>query len=49
MSKKGEISPQNFQKFNMSAGARGATIREGPQGPSYTTAYNALLYVLMYY
>ena len=26
-----------FQKFNLSAGARGAKIREGLQGPSYTT------------
>ena len=43
MSKKGEFSPkkfpgQNFQKFNLSAGARGAKIPEGPQGPSYATA-----------
>ena len=37
MSKKGEFSVQNVQKFNLSAGARGAKIREGPQGPSYAT------------
>ena len=42
MFKKGEflpkkISGQNVQKFNLSAGARGARIREGPQCPSYAT------------
>ena len=46
MSKKGKFSPkkmsgQNVQKFNLSAGARGAKIQEGPQGPSYATDKNA--------
>ena len=52
MFKKGEFSPkkisgQNVQKFNMTAGARGAKIREGPQCPSYATAgdYRALIVI----
>ena len=33
------MSGQNLQKFNLSAGSRGAKIREGPQDPSYATAW----------
>ena len=34
------MSGNFFQKFNFSAGARGAKIWEGPQGPSYATGNN---------